>query len=181
MHKRSFFDDMDPAETREWLEALESVVEREGPERAAWLLDTITNEAQEQGIHRTHLNTPYLNTIPAKDEVPIPSDIFMERRVRSLVRWNALATVMRANMNDDELGAILPPLRPPPLFTMWDSIISSGPPAIKTKGTWCFSRAIPRRGCMPALTWKGASAKSSWTTFVGKWMARACPPTRTPG
>ncbi|MEE2604317.1 MAG: pyruvate dehydrogenase (acetyl-transferring), homodimeric type [Pseudomonadota bacterium] len=104
MHKRSFFDDMDPAETREWLEALESVVEREGPERAAWLLDTITNEAQEQGIHRTHLNTPYLNTIPAKDEVPIPSDIFMERRVRSLVRWNALATVMRANMNDDELG-----------------------------------------------------------------------------
>ena len=105
MHKRSFFDDMDPAETREWLEALESVVEREGPERAAWLLDTITNEAQEQGIRRTDLNTPYLNTIPAKDEVPIPSDIFMERRVRSLVRWNALAMVMRANMdNDDELG-----------------------------------------------------------------------------
>jgi pyruvate dehydrogenase E1 component len=96
---------MDPAETREWLEALESVVEREGPERAAWLLDTITNEAQEQGIRRTDLNTPYLNTIAAKDEVPIPSDIFMERRVRSLVRWNALAMVMRANMdNDDELG-----------------------------------------------------------------------------
>ena len=105
MHKRSFFDDMDPAETREWLEALESVVEREGPERAAWLLDTITNEVQEQGIRRTDLNTPYLNTIAAKDEVPIPSDIFMERRVRSLVRWNALAMVMRANMdNDDELG-----------------------------------------------------------------------------
>ncbi len=105
MHKRSFFDDMDPAETREWLEALESVVEREGPERAAWLLDTITNEAQEQGIRRTDLNTPYLNTIAAKDEVPIPSDIFMERRVRSLVRWNALAMVMRANMdNGDELG-----------------------------------------------------------------------------
>ncbi len=104
MHNRSFFDDVDPAETREWLEALESVVEREGPERAAWLLDTLTNEAQEQGIHRTHLNTPYLNTIPAKDEAPIPGDIFMERRIRSLVRWNALATVMRANMNDDELG-----------------------------------------------------------------------------
>ena len=105
MHKRSFFDDMDPAETREWLEALESVVEREGPERAAWLLDTITNEVQEQGIRRTDLNTPYLNTIAAKDEVPIPSDIFMERRVRSLVRWNALAMVMRANMdNGDELG-----------------------------------------------------------------------------
>jgi len=105
MQKRSFFDDVDPAETREWLEALESVVEREGPERAAWLLDAITNEAQEQGVYRTHLNTPYLNTIAPKDEAAIPGDMFMERRIRSLVRWNALATVMRANMdNDDELG-----------------------------------------------------------------------------
>ena len=105
MQKRSFFDDVDPAETREWLEALESVVEREGPERAAWLLDAITNEAQEQGVYRTHLNTPYLNTIAPKDEASIPGDMFMERRIRSLVRWNALATVMRANMdNDDELG-----------------------------------------------------------------------------
>jgi len=105
MQRRSFFDDVDPAETREWLEALESVVEREGPERAAWLLDAITNEAQEQGVYRTHLNTPYLNTIPPKDEAAIPGDMFMERRIRSLVRWNALATVMRANMdNDDELG-----------------------------------------------------------------------------
>ena len=89
MQKRSFFDDVDPAETREWLEALESVVEREGPERAAWLLDAITNEAQEQGVYRTHLNTPYLNTIPPKDEAAIPGDMFMERRIRSLVRWNA--------------------------------------------------------------------------------------------
>ncbi|MZR62429.1 pyruvate dehydrogenase (acetyl-transferring), homodimeric type [Alcanivorax sp. DP30] len=105
MQKRSFFDDMDPAETREWLDALESVVEREGPERAAWLLDVLANEAQEQGIHRTHLNTPYLNTISPQDEASIPGDVFMERRIRSLVRWNALAMVMRANMNnDDELG-----------------------------------------------------------------------------
>lgn len=105
MQKRSFFDDQDPQETREWLEALESVVEREGPERAAWLLDTITNEAQQQDVYRTHLNTPYLNTIAPQDEAPIPGDIYMERQVRSLIRWNALAMVMRANMNnDDELG-----------------------------------------------------------------------------
>ena len=64
MQKRSFFDDVDPAETREWLEALESVVEREGPERAAWLLDAITNETQEQGVYRTPLPTPYTNTLP---------------------------------------------------------------------------------------------------------------------
>ena len=104
MQKRNFFDDVDPAETREWLEALESVLEREGPERATWLLETLTNEAQEQGAIRTHLNTPYLNTIAPKDEAPIPGDIYMERRIRSLIRWNALAMVAKANMNDDELG-----------------------------------------------------------------------------
>ena len=104
MNKRSFFDDPDPQETQEWLDALASVVEQEGAERAAWLLDIITNEAQEQGVYRTDLTTPYLNTIPPQDEAPIPGDIYMERKIRSLVRWNALATVMRANMNDDELG-----------------------------------------------------------------------------
>ncbi|MBM7332326.1 pyruvate dehydrogenase (acetyl-transferring), homodimeric type [Alcanivorax marinus] len=104
MQKRNFFDDADPAETREWLEALESVLEREGPERAVWLLETLTNEAQEQGAIRAHLNTPYLNTIAPKDEAPIPGDIYMERRIRSLIRWNALAMVAKANMDDDELG-----------------------------------------------------------------------------
>ncbi|MCH9783793.1 MAG: pyruvate dehydrogenase (acetyl-transferring), homodimeric type [Gammaproteobacteria bacterium] len=105
MHNRNFFEDVDPEETREWLEALESVLEQEGPERAGWLLETLTNEAQEQGVIRTHLDTPYLNTIRPKDEAPIPGDIYMERRIRSLVRWNALAMVIRANKdNDDELG-----------------------------------------------------------------------------
>jgi pyruvate dehydrogenase E1 component len=101
---RSFFDDRDPVETREWLDALASIVENEGAERAAWLLDRLTDTAQEQGIYRTHLNTPYLNTIPPEKEEPLPGDMFMERRLRSLVRWNALAMVMRANLNDDELG-----------------------------------------------------------------------------
>ncbi|MEP4371699.1 MAG: pyruvate dehydrogenase (acetyl-transferring), homodimeric type, partial [Alloalcanivorax venustensis] len=105
MQNRNFFEDVDPEETREWLEALESVLEQEGPERAGWLLETLTNEAQEQGVIRTHLDTPYLNTIRPKDEAPIPGDIYMERRIRSLVRWNALAMVIRANKdNDDELG-----------------------------------------------------------------------------
>ena len=99
-----FFDDKDPAETREWLEALASVVENEGPERAAWLLRRLTDVAESQGLYRAHLNTPYLNTITTRDEAPFPGDMFMERRIRSLVRWNALVTVMRANLNDDELG-----------------------------------------------------------------------------
>ncbi|WP_111657243.1 pyruvate dehydrogenase (acetyl-transferring), homodimeric type [Isoalcanivorax indicus] len=99
-----FFDDNDPAETREWFEALSSIVENEGPERATWLLNRLTDVAQSQGLYRAHLHTPYLNTISTREEAPFPGDMFMERRIRSLVRWNALATVMRANLNDDELG-----------------------------------------------------------------------------
>lgn len=99
-----FFDDTDPAETREWFEALASIVENEGPERATWLLNRLTDVAQSQGLYRAHLHTPYLNTISTREEAPFPGDMFMERRIRSLVRWNALATVMRANLNDDELG-----------------------------------------------------------------------------
>ncbi|MEY1662577.1 pyruvate dehydrogenase (acetyl-transferring), homodimeric type [Isoalcanivorax beigongshangi] len=100
----AYFDDTDPVETKEWLDALESVVREEGEERASWLINRLTDIAQDQGLYRAHLNTPYLNTIPPEDEPQFPGDIFMERRIRSLVRWNALATVMRANQNDDDLG-----------------------------------------------------------------------------
>ena len=101
---RSFHDDEDPLETREWLESLESTLEHAGPERTGWLLQRLTDTAHEKGILRTHLHTPYINTIAPENEEPLPGDMFMERRIRSLVRWNALATVMRANQNDDELG-----------------------------------------------------------------------------
>ncbi|MBQ0754912.1 MAG: pyruvate dehydrogenase (acetyl-transferring), homodimeric type [Gammaproteobacteria bacterium] len=101
---RSFFDDQDPQETREWLDALESTLEHAGEERANWLLQRLTDTAHEKGVHRSHLHTPYVNTISPEQEEPLPGDMFMERRIRSLVRWNALAMVMRANQNDDDLG-----------------------------------------------------------------------------
>lgn len=99
-----FYDDVDPEETREWLEAFESVVEHEGMERARFLLEKLTEKGRLSGVNLSRLNTPYINTIPVRDEAPMPGDIFMERRLRSLIRWNALAMVMRANNNDDELG-----------------------------------------------------------------------------
>ena len=104
MFNRPFFDDEDPQETSEWLDALESLVKHRGSERARWLLQRLTDVAQEKGLFRAHLHTPYVNTISTRDEAPFPGDLFMERRIRSLVRWNALAMVMRANLNDDELG-----------------------------------------------------------------------------
>lgn len=100
----SFFDDEDATETNEWLGALLSVLEHKGSERASWLLNRLTDLARDHGLYRSHLNTPYINTISTRDEPHYPGDIFIERRIRSLVRWNAMAMVLRANQNDDELG-----------------------------------------------------------------------------
>jgi len=99
-----FYNDEDSAETREWLEAFASVVEHEGVERARFLLEKLSETARQQGVNLSSLNTPYVNTIAPKDEAPMPGDAYIERRLRSLIRWNALAMVMRANDNDDELG-----------------------------------------------------------------------------
>jgi len=104
MASNRYYNDSDPAETEEWLEALASLVEREGPERARFILQTLNARAQRYGVRLSRLNTPYINTIPVDEQEPMPGDPYMERRLRSLIRWNALAMVMRANDNDDELG-----------------------------------------------------------------------------
>ncbi|MFV0478789.1 MAG: pyruvate dehydrogenase (acetyl-transferring), homodimeric type [Parahaliea sp.] len=98
-------EDKDPLETREWFEALDSVLKYSGPERASWLLMALAKHATETGVRLpTAITTPFCNTISPSDEKPMPGDLFMERRIRSLVRWNALAMVMRANENDEGLG-----------------------------------------------------------------------------
>ena len=97
--------DIDPIETSEWLEAINSVIEEEGVERASYLLTKLAERLNQEGaIPSYNLTTPFKNTIPAKDEAQMPGDLFMERRIRSLIRWNALVMVLRANKNDDELG-----------------------------------------------------------------------------
>ena len=98
------YGDPDHAETQEWLDALASVAENDSPERARQLLEWLNGQAPTLGVHVDRLNTPYLNTIPREQEPLMPGDPNLEWRLRSLVRWNALAIVMRANQNDDELG-----------------------------------------------------------------------------
>jgi pyruvate dehydrogenase E1 component len=96
-------DDMDPVETREWLESLDSVLKFQGPERAAYLLQKLLDRATATGVGMPPaIVTPYRNTIPVIREKRMPGDLFMERRIRSIIRWNALAMVMRANKNPDE-------------------------------------------------------------------------------
>ena len=98
-------EDLDPLETQEWLEALESVLEKEGVDRAHYILERLVAKARKSGAYLPYsATTAYLNTIPANKEERSPGDTEMERRIRSLVRWNALAMVVRANRKSSELG-----------------------------------------------------------------------------
>ena len=90
--------DLDAIETSEWLEAIDSVLEHDGPDRARQILTRVVERAQRAGTEPiATLNTPYLNTIPLEREAKLPGDPALERRLRSIVRWNAMAMVVRAN------------------------------------------------------------------------------------
>jgi len=100
-----YMDDLDPTETREWLEALDSICRSQGDDRASYILAQLNARATENGIDLPQsVTTHFCNTIPAVREKIMPGDLFMERRIRSLVRWNALAMVMRANAQSEGIG-----------------------------------------------------------------------------
>jgi len=97
--------DLDAAETSEWLEALDAVVEHDGVERARELLRRVVERAQHAGTGPiASLSTSYVNTIPPEREAKLPGDPKIERRLRSIIRWNAMAMVVRANKHSSELG-----------------------------------------------------------------------------
>lgn len=98
-------NDLDPIETREWLDSLQAVVTNDGKERAAFLIQELLNKANTDGIRlETSLNTPYRNTIKAHEEKQIPPDEGMSKRISALIRWNAVAMVLRAGKYAPELG-----------------------------------------------------------------------------
>jgi pyruvate dehydrogenase E1 component len=97
--------DIDAIETSEWLEAVDAVVAHDGPDRARQILTRVVERAQHSGTGPiATLNTPYVNTIPPEREAKLPGDPALERRLRSIVRWNAIAMVVRANKDSSELG-----------------------------------------------------------------------------
>jgi pyruvate dehydrogenase E1 component len=97
--------DIDPVETREWLGALEAVIEHEGPERATWLLRKLLDHAHDLRVPMPPvLNTPYRNTVTLANQPQFPGNLEIEQRLIGLVRWNALAMVVRANKAHAELG-----------------------------------------------------------------------------
>ncbi|KGK22678.1 pyruvate dehydrogenase [Vibrio navarrensis] len=97
--------DVDALETQEWLAALESVVREEGVERAQFLLEEVLEKARLDGVDMpTGITTNYINTIPAAQEPAYPGDTTIERRIRSIIRWNAIMIVLRASKKDLDLG-----------------------------------------------------------------------------
>ncbi len=97
--------DADPGETREWLDALEAVIEQAGPERAHYLIEQLIALGHRAGINIPYsANTDYVNTIPVDRQPLAPGDYAIENRIRSYIRWNALAMVLRANQGESNLG-----------------------------------------------------------------------------
>jgi pyruvate dehydrogenase E1 component len=97
--------DDDPEETTEWLDALDSVVAREGPQRAAYLLTRLRHRAFAHGVPGARAaTTPYVNTIPVDQQPEYPGDRDIERRIKHIMRWNAMAMVVRANQQSHGIG-----------------------------------------------------------------------------
>src|SRR5688500_16160494 len=96
---------LEALETREWLDSLDDVLKHGGAARVGTLLRELGIHAQKQGVRLPFTaNTPYINTINADEQVPYPGSREIERRIKSLVRWNAMAMVVRANRVEDGIG-----------------------------------------------------------------------------
>ena len=102
-----YFKDPDSQETQEWLDAFDSVIKSVGKKRATFLLKAIYDKAVQEGLRVNRLDTAYINTIPVEDQPSYPGDLTLERKIRAIIRYNAVAMVMRANKNDDDLGGHL--------------------------------------------------------------------------
>ena len=101
----SRFDDLDPTETREWLESIDSVLGTQGPERAHFLLNQMIEFARRSGAYLPYApNTAYLNTISTGRQPEYPGDRSIERRIEAYIRWNAMAMVVQANRQSSEYG-----------------------------------------------------------------------------
>ena len=152
-HSSPIPNDVDPAETAEWLESLDYVLESKGPERVSHLLTALEQAAYRHGVELPFTaTTPYINTIPADKQPPYPGNREIERRIKSIIRWNAMAMVVRANKRHPRhRRAHLHLCLVRHACTKWRSIISSAAAAkATTPATRSTSRATPRPACTPA-------------------------------
>ena len=148
-------NDPDALETQEWLDALEAVLEREGPERAHYLLERLIDKARRSGAYIPFSpNTAYINTIPPHMEERSPGNVALEERIRSICRWNAMVMVARANKNDDELGGHIASFASSARCSAPGSSISGTRRTTGTAAISSTSRATRRRACTRARSWR---------------------------
>src|SRR5579875_2258155 len=145
------FTELESIETREWIESLDYVIEQHDPRRVRNLLESLREHAQAAGIKiPPAINTPYINTIPVEEQPPFPGDIEIERRIKSLVRWNAMALA----------GTFQPMLRQQH-FMKWGLITFSGAQTRSMMRMSSSSRATLHRVCMRELFSKDDSPSNS--------------------
>ena len=105
MFDASKIEDADPAETREWLESIDSVLKTHGAERAQYLLERVIDFTRRSGAYLPFKpNTAYVNTISTAQQQEYPGDRALERRIKAYIRWNAMAMVVQANRQSSEYG-----------------------------------------------------------------------------
>ncbi len=144
------------------MEALDEMVDEAGPDRASYLLERLMEHASNLGVQPPlRWNTPYINTIPTEEELAYPGDGKMERRIKSLVRWNATAMVVRANKYDANIGGHLATYASRRRCTRWRLIISSAGLQIRAAG-----RAAGGFCVLP-----GARFAGDLCTRVSRWAA----------
>jgi len=106
MSEHFFTNDIDPIETQDWLQAIESVIHKDGVERVKFLINKIITTAQKNKINivSNPINRDYINTIPIENEPEYPGNLEIEYKIQSAIRWNAMMIVLNASKKDLELG-----------------------------------------------------------------------------
>ena len=176
--------DIDEQETTDWIRSLDDVVDQEGETRARFLLFKLLKRARQLQVGLPPLtNTRYINTISPEQEPDFPGDEALERRIRRLIRWNAVAMVLRANTKYSRDRRPPRDVRlAPPRSTRSASTGSSRAARTAGRATRSSTRATPRRASTPAPSSRAGSARSSSTTSGARRRRRtACRPTRTRG
>jgi len=166
--------DVDPQETREWVDAIDGVLEVEGADRAQFLIEQVIDRARRRGAYLPFsANTAYINTIPADRQPKMPGDPTIEEKIRNYARWNAMAMVVRANKHTNVGGHIA---------SYASASITSGiHPPRATAAISSSSRDTLRRESTLGRSCSDVSRPSRWTISGRKSMARGSRRTRIRG
>jgi pyruvate dehydrogenase E1 component len=179
--------DADPIETREWLDALASVIALSGSARAAYLLDRLVAAARPAvGVRTQWFRTPYVNTIALQMQPAYPGDLALEQRIVAAVRWNALAMVVRANQRPASWAATSRATPRRPSCSRSASCTTSTRPREGGRAIWCSSSRIRRPGVYARAFLEGRLSEADLAHYRREVQAPgpargACRPIRTPG